>query len=77
MDTGGQTLTKLTRLHDKSHPTHHRPARGYVIDYIEPLFVNFAVFNFADILVTVGAAILISLIIISIYMKTINRNPAF
>ena len=28
-------------------------------DYIEPLFVNFAVFNFADILVTVGAAILI------------------
>lgn len=33
--------------------------RGYVIDYIEPLFVNFAVFNFADILVTVGAAILI------------------
>ena len=27
--------------------------------YVEPLFVNFAVFNFADILVTVGAAILI------------------
>ena len=21
-----QTLTKLTRLHGKSHPTHHRPA---------------------------------------------------
>ena len=36
-----------------------RVFRGYVIDYIEPLFVNFAVFNFADILVTVGAAILI------------------
>ena len=26
MDTRDQTLTKLTRLHDKSHPTHHRPA---------------------------------------------------
>ena len=23
--------------------------RGFVVDYIEPLFVNFAVFNFADI----------------------------
>lgn len=36
-----------------------RVFRGYVIDYIEPLFVKFAVFNFADILVTVGAAVLI------------------
>ena len=25
MDTRDQTLTKLTRLHDKSHPTHHHP----------------------------------------------------
>ena len=25
MDTRDQILTKLTRLHDKSHPTHHRP----------------------------------------------------
>ena len=31
---------------------------GYVIDYIEPLFVDFAVFNFADCLITVGAAML-------------------
>lgn len=29
--------------------------RGYVIDYIEVLFVHFAVFNFADILVTCGS----------------------
>lgn len=36
-----------------------RLCRGYVIDYIEPLFVNFAVFNFADILVTCGAVLLI------------------
>ena len=34
-----------------------RVFRGYVIDYIEPLFVRFAVFNFADMLVCVGAAI--------------------
>lgn len=33
--------------------------RGYVIDYIEFLFVKFAVFNFADILVTFGAVLLI------------------
>ena len=26
MDTGDQTLTKLTQLHGKSHLTHHRPA---------------------------------------------------
>lgn len=32
-----------------------RIARGYVVDYIELLFVNFAIFNFADCLVTVGA----------------------
>ncbi|MEG1834775.1 MAG: signal peptidase II [Oscillospiraceae bacterium] len=33
--------------------------RGFVVDYIEPLFINFAVFNFADILVSVGAGLLI------------------
>lgn len=31
----------------------------YVVDFIEPLFVNFAVFNFADCLITVGAFALI------------------
>lgn len=33
--------------------------RGIVIDYIEPLFVDFAIFNFADCLVTVGAIVLV------------------
>lgn len=32
---------------------------GYVIDFIEPLFINFAVFNFADCCITVGAFMLI------------------
>lgn len=41
-----------------------RVFRGFVVDYIEPLFVDFAVFNFADILVTCSA---ISLIIWTIY----------
>ncbi len=43
-----------------------RVTRGFVVDYIEPLFVRFAVFNFADILVTVGAAILIIYLIYDI-----------
>ncbi len=43
-----------------------RITRGFVVDYIEPLFVRFAVFNFADILVTVGAAILIIYLIYDI-----------
>lgn len=40
-----------------------RIIRGFVVDYLEPLFVNFAVFNFADILVSVGAAMLIGYLI--------------
>ena len=32
---------------------------GYVIDFIEPLFMDFAVFNFADCCITVGAFMLI------------------
>ncbi len=31
----------------------------YVVDFIEPLFIDFAVFNFADCLITVGAFSLI------------------
>lgn len=32
---------------------------GYVVDFIEPLFVDFAVFNFADCCITVGAFMII------------------
>lgn len=38
----------------------------YVVDFIEPLFVNFAVFNFADCLITVGAFALIIYLIIDL-----------
>ena len=34
---------------------------GYVIDFIKTEFVNFAVFNVADIAITVGAALLVCL----------------
>ena len=40
---------------------------GYVIDYIEPLFVDFAVFNFADCLITVGAFMLIGYLLKDIF----------
>ena len=36
-----------------------RFAGGYVVDFIEPLFMNFAVFNVADMFITVGAFMLI------------------
>ncbi len=36
-----------------------RVYRGYVIDYIHVKIINFAIFNFADICVTVGTAMLI------------------
>ena len=33
--------------------------RGYVVDFIKVLFINFPVFNLADIAITCGAALLI------------------
>lgn len=42
----------------------------YVVDYIEPLFVNFAVFNFADCLITVGAFTLIIYLIYDLVKDT-------
>ncbi len=40
--------------------------RGYVIDYIEFQFIDFAIFNFADILVTVGSVLLMGFLIADI-----------
>lgn len=44
-----------------------RISRGFVVDYIEPLFIDFAIFNFADILVTCSAVVLIIWMIYGIY----------
>lgn len=46
----------------------------YVVDYIEPLFVNFAVFNFADCLITVGAFTLIIYLIVDLIRDTKKSN---
>lgn len=35
-----------------------RIAEGFVVDFIEPMFINFAVFNVADCFITVGAVLL-------------------
>jgi signal peptidase II len=47
----------------------------YVVDFIEPLFVDFAVFNFADCLITIGAFALIFYLIVDI-IKDSERNKA-
>lgn len=46
--------------------------RGFVVDYIEPLFVDFAIFNFADILVTCSCIVLVIWLIYEIYRD--NKN---
>lgn len=47
----------------------------YVVDYIEPTFVRFAVFNFADCLITVGAFVLIGYLIYDI-IKDVKKGRA-
>ena len=44
-----------------------RVFRGFVVDYIETLFIEFAIFNFADILVTCSAVVLIVWMIYDVY----------
>ena len=51
-----------------------RVGRHFVIDYIDPLFVKFAVFNFADILVTVGAFIVIIYLLYEIVRDSKNAK---
>lgn len=56
-----------------------RVFRGFVVDYIEPLFINFAIFNFADILVTCSAVVLIVWTLYDIFRETkkekeLNKN---
>lgn len=48
---------------------------GYVVDYVEPLFVNFAVFNLADALVNVGCVLLVIGIIVEEIKKPRAGKP--
>ena len=49
-----------------------RVFRGYVVDYIEPLFIDFAIFNFADILVTCSCIVFAFWTIYEIYRESKN-----
>ena len=42
---------------------------GYVIDFINPLFVDFAIFNIADCAVTLGAVSLIAYLVFDLFKK--------
>lgn len=44
-----------------------RIVKGYVVDFIDVQFADFAVFNFADILVTVGSIALMIYVIVDIF----------
>ena len=43
--------------------------KGYVVDFIEVQFTDFAVFNFADILVTVGAIAIMIYVIVDMFRE--------
>lgn len=47
---------------------------GYVIDYIKLLFVDFAIFNFADCLVCIGAAMIIGYLIADIFRDSSKKK---
>lgn len=46
-----------------------RALYGYVVDFIEPTFMNFAIFNIADCAVTLGAASLILYLVVNLFKK--------
>ncbi len=55
-----------------------RCVRGYVVDYIKILFINFPVFNFADMLVVVGCFAVLAILIYQIIQeekaKKLNKS---
>ena len=42
---------------------------GYVVDFIEPVFIDFAIFNIADCAVTLGAVSLIIYLVVDLFKK--------
>ena len=46
-----------------------RALYGFVIDFIEPVFMNFAIFNIADCAVTLGAVSLLSYLVLDMFKK--------
>ena len=52
-----------------------RAFAGYVVDFIEFAFVNFAVFNVADVCVTVGTVMLIVYMLFFMNKRRENHGP--
>ena len=52
-----------------------RVLNGEVVDYINPLFMNFAVFNFADICVCVGVALWVLVIFLEELRSGDAKSP--
>lgn len=46
---------------------------GYVVDFIEPVFIDFAIFNIADCAVTLGAISLIAYLVFDAFKKEDKR----
>ncbi len=46
-----------------------RALHGFVVDFIEPIFIDFAVFNIADCAVTCGAAVLFGYLLVDTFKK--------
>lgn len=42
---------------------------GFVVDFIEPIFIDFAVFNIADCAVTCGAVVLVGYLLLDSFKK--------
>lgn len=53
-----------------------RISQGYVVDYIKTLFIDFPVFNFADMLVVVGAFTICGVLIYQIIQDEKARKRA-
>ncbi len=51
-----------------------RIVNGFVVDFIEPLFIDFAVFNFADCCITVGAVLMIAYQIYELVREQKNKS---
>ena len=51
-----------------------RFAQGYVVDYIKTLFIDFPVFNFADILVVVGVFVVCGYLIYDIIKEEMQKK---
>lgn len=51
-----------------------RLTRGFVIDYIDALFIDFPIFNFADCLITCGAFAMIIVLLVEIVKESKDKK---